>query len=261
MPHRSRRARAAATAPGACWATWTLREDDDLPHARLHRRAPRAGTAATHQLSVGVDHVPGRALAPVRPRRAWACPRRTLHRAGPGAPAAQPARRSRAHRLLAARGCSWRRPMTRRASPTWSTAWTRAWASPATRCAAQLLARHATSATTCATRREDLLWVARPSLGAPADAGDAAGSWACARGSTLYSEDPLTAGQFTDAERTELDAPLRERGSRPAGPGWRLRTPQQTGTWAGVARRWRTSTPSPASPPPRRRFDLKPSVT
>jgi hypothetical protein len=107
--------------------------------------------------------------------------------------------------------------------------------------------------------REDLLWVARPSLGGRLLLGM---RWELGlrAGLTLYSENPLTAGQFTEEETAELarrfeDAVV----ARRALLGLRTRIRRDLGS--GVSRRLSDLNATTGIPTAPSRFDFKPSLT
>lgn len=233
-----------------------LREDTTFLALGYTAARPEAGTAATHQLSVGADHLLSdhwlvAAMASV------GLPKSTLVQLTPGRPLlglapveARTGYSSQALLLSAAydsagfsdveygldAGLSVTRyPLSRellvptRAGPT---------------------LRYA---------REDRLWVARPSLGGRLLLGT---RWEVGlrAGLTLYSEDPLTAGQFTDEEAAALGRRLESAlEARRALLGLRTRTRRDLGS--GVARRVSDVNATTGIPTAPSRFDLKPSLT
>ncbi|MCP3145172.1 hypothetical protein [Pyxidicoccus xibeiensis] len=107
--------------------------------------------------------------------------------------------------------------------------------------------------------REELLWIARPSLGARVLLGL---RWELGlrAGLTLYSDDPLSAGQFTDAEVAELARRFESAvEARRALLGLRERINRDLGS--GLARRVSDVNATTGIPTAPSRFDLKPSLT
>jgi|GEM_PF-2037372 hypothetical protein len=107
--------------------------------------------------------------------------------------------------------------------------------------------------------REARLWVARSSLGGRLLLGT---RWELGlrAGLTLYSEDPLTAGQFTEAETEELTRRFETAlEARRALLGLRTRIHQDLGS--GVARRLLDVNATTGIPTAPSRFDVKPSLT
>ncbi|RKH62430.1 hypothetical protein [Corallococcus llansteffanensis] len=217
---------------------------------------PEAGTAATHQLSVGVDHLAGAhwllsgavslglskgsdtQLTPEFPRRNL--PGLTA-RTGYGSQGLQLAAGYDSagfdaveYGVDASLGLS-RYPLRR-----------------------QLLTV-SDGATSVRYAREDLLWVARPTLGARL-IWDGRWELGLRGGLSLYSEDPLTAGQFTDAEWTALEAQLEDRlAARKLLAGLRQRQLRDLG--AAVTRRMADVNAGTGFPSAPARFDLKPSLS
>jgi hypothetical protein len=107
--------------------------------------------------------------------------------------------------------------------------------------------------------REERLWVARPSLGGRLLLGV---RWELGvrAGFTLYSDDPLTAGQFTD-EETEALARRFETAleARRALLGLRTRVTRDVGS--GVAQRISEVNATTGIPTAPSRFDVRPSLT
>ncbi|RKH92231.1 hypothetical protein D7Y13_37605 [Corallococcus praedator] len=107
--------------------------------------------------------------------------------------------------------------------------------------------------------QEDLLWVARPTLGARL-LWDGRWELGLRGGFSLYSEDPLTAGQFTDAEKATLESQLEGRAAaRLALAGLRRRQLRDLG--AAVTRRMADVNAGTGFPSAPTRFDVKPSLT
>ncbi|RKG83586.1 hypothetical protein D7W82_24855 [Corallococcus sp. CA049B] len=107
--------------------------------------------------------------------------------------------------------------------------------------------------------REDVLWSARPTLGARLLW---KGQWELGlRGAyAFYSEDPLTAGQFTDAETDQLEAQLESRAAaRKVLAGLRRRQLRDLG--AAVARRLGEVNATTGFPSAPVRWDVKPSLS
>ncbi|RKG72212.1 hypothetical protein [Corallococcus terminator] len=114
-------------------------------------------------------------------------------------------------------------------------------------------------ATTVRYAQEDLLWVARPTLGARL-VWDGRWELGLRGGFSLYSEDPLTAGQFTEAEWTALESQLEGRAAaRRVLAGLRKRQLRDLG--AAVTRRMADVNAGTGFPSAPARFDLKPSLT
>ncbi|RKG57455.1 hypothetical protein D7X30_18215 [Corallococcus sp. AB011P] len=107
--------------------------------------------------------------------------------------------------------------------------------------------------------QEDILWSARPTLGARLLW---KGQWELGLrgGYAFYSEDPLTAGQFTDAETETLEAQLEGRvAARRALAGLRRRQLRDLG--AAVARRLGEVNATTGFPSAPVRWDVKPSLS
>ncbi|QSQ24997.1 hypothetical protein JY651_08720 [Pyxidicoccus parkwayensis] len=232
-----------------------LREDTFLTLGYTAAR-PEAGTAATHQLSVGVDHVLGghwlvAAVAsvglPKRTRTELSAERPRLN-----LPAvdARTGYSSQAVLLSAAydsagfsdvefgvdAGLSLTRyPLSR-----------------------EILVVNRSGATV-RYAQEELLWVARPSVGSRLLLGT---RWEVGvrAGLTLYSEDPLTAGGFTDEETAELTRRFENAvEARRALLGLSTRINRDLGS--GVAQRVSELNATTGIPTAPSRFDVKPSVT
>ena len=233
-----------------------LRRDSTFLTLGYTAARPEAGTALTHQLSLGADHLlgdhwlvaamasvslPKSTLVPLTPERP---------RLGLAAAEARTGYSSQALLLSAAYDSAGfsdveygldlglsvtRYPLSRelviptRAGPT---------------------LRYA---------REDRLWVARPSLGGRLLLGT---RWEVGlrAGLTLYSEDPLTAGQFTDEAAAALTRRLESAlEARRVLLGLRTRTSRDLGS--GVARRLSDVNATTGIPTAPSRFDVKPSLT
>lgn len=217
---------------------------------------PEAGTAAIHQLSVGVDHLAGEhwllsgavslglpkgsdtRLTPELPRRDL--PGLTA-RTGYGSQGLQLAAGYDSagfdaveYGVDAGLGLG-RYPLRR-----------------------QLLTVSA-GATSVRYAREEVLWVARPTLGARL-VWERRWELGLRAGLSLYSEDPLTAGQFTDAEWTALETRLEDQlAARRLLSRLRLRQLRDLG--AAVTRRMADVNAGTGFPSAPARFDLKPSLT
>ncbi|MCY1021914.1 hypothetical protein [Pyxidicoccus sp. MSG2] len=217
---------------------------------------PESGTSATHQLSLGVDHVLGEHWL-VAATASVGLPKSTLTALAPERPRlnlpsvdARTGYSSQALLLSAAydsagfsdveygldAGLSLTRyPLSREiVVPT-------------------------RNGTTLRYAREDLLWVARPSVGGRLMLGT---HWEVGlrAGLTLYSEDPLTAGQFTEAETVELTRRFENAlEARRALLGLSTRINRDLGS--GVAQRVSDLNATTGIPTAPSLFDLKPSVT
>ncbi|MFP2929538.1 hypothetical protein ACLESO_30935, partial [Pyxidicoccus sp. 3LG] len=247
---------------GRGFRSWSLLGDVELRDSTTFLTVgytaarPEAGTAPTHQLSLGVDHVLGEhwlvaalasvglpkttdvTLAPARPRLGL-----------PGLDA-RTGYTSQALQLSAAYDSAGfgdveygldvglaltRYPLSR-----------------------ELLVPHRTDEAPIYAR-EELLWVARPSVGARLLLGL---RWELGvrAGLSLYSGDPLSAGQFTDAEVTELARRFESAlEARRALAGLRTRIYRDLGS--GLARRVSDVNATTGIPTAPSRFDLKPSLT
>ncbi|MFP2907852.1 hypothetical protein ACLESD_22950 [Pyxidicoccus sp. 3LFB2] len=232
-----------------------LREDATFLTLGYTAARPEAGTAPTHQLSLGVDHLVGTHWL-VSATASLALPKSTLTPLAPERPRlalpAVDARTGHASQALLL-----------------SAAWDSAGFDDVEYGldASLSLTRHPLSRElTVSPRtgeplryaREDLLWVARPSLGGRLLLGT---RWELGlrAGLTLYSEDPLTAGQFTDAETAQLTRRFETAlEARRALLGLRTRVNRDLGS--GVARRVSDVNATTGIPTAPSRFDFKPSV-
>ncbi|MBZ4417682.1 hypothetical protein [Myxococcus sp. RHSTA-1-4] len=217
---------------------------------------PEAGTAATHQLSVGLDRVLGEHWL-VAVMASVGLPKSTLTELAPERP------------RLGLPGVDARTGYSSQ-SLLLSAAYDSAGFSGVEfgLDAGLSLTRHPLSreiivpsrtGTTVRYSREELLWVARPSLGARLLLGL---RWELGlrAGLTLYSEDPLTAGQFTDEETAELTRRFENAlEARRALLGLSTRINRDVGS--GVAQRISDVNATTGIPTAPSRFDVKPSVT
>ncbi|RYZ37472.1 MAG: hypothetical protein EOO71_27785 [Myxococcaceae bacterium] len=246
---------------GGGYSLWSLLGDVGVGEATFLTLGytgarPEAGTAATHQLSVGADHLAGEhwllsaivslglgkgsdtALSQELPR--LNVPGLTA-RTGYGSQGVQLAAGydsagfdTLEYGLDASLGLN-RYPLRR-----------------------QLLTVSA-GATTVRYAQQDILWVARPTLGARL-VWDGRWELGLRAGVSLYSDDPLTAGQFTDAERNALESQLEGRAAaRKALAGLRRRQLRDLG--AAVTRRMADVNAGTGFPTAPTRFDVKPSLT
>lgn len=107
--------------------------------------------------------------------------------------------------------------------------------------------------------QEDILWAARPTLGGRL-IWDARWELGLRGGFSFYSEDPLTAGQFTDAETATLEAQLESKvATRKLLARLRRRQLRDLGT--AVTRRLEEVNAGTGFPSAPARFDVKPSLT
>ncbi|WP_164018428.1 hypothetical protein [Pyxidicoccus trucidator] len=233
-----------------------LREDTTFLTLGYTAARPEAGTAPTHQLSLGVDHLLGTHWL-VSATASLGLPKSTLTPLSPERPRlslpAVDARTGYASQalLLSAAWDSAGFSDVEYGLDT-SLSFTRY---PLSREVGVLTRTGATLRFV----REDLLWVARPSLGGRLLLGT---RWEVGlrAGLTLYSQDPLTAGQFTDEETAELARRFETAlEARRAMLGLRTRVNRDLGT--GVARRVSDLNATTGIPTAPSRFDFKPSLT
>ncbi|WP_404363508.1 hypothetical protein ACIHQR_25620 [Corallococcus coralloides] len=246
---------------GHGYALWSLLGDVGVGEATFLTLGysgvrPESGTAATHQLSVGVDHLAGAhwllsgavslglakasdtELIQERPR--LDVPGLTA-RTGYGSQAVQ-------------LGAAW----DSAGFGTWEYGLDAGVGVSRNPLRRQLLTVSGGAATQRYTQ-EDILWMARPTLGARLLW---KGRWELGlRGAfAFYSEDPLTAGQFTDAETEQLEARL-EGLAAARGALTVLRRRQLRDLGAAVARRMGEVNATTGFPSAPVRWDVKPSLS
>ncbi|NOK19248.1 hypothetical protein [Corallococcus carmarthensis] len=246
---------------GHGYALWSLLGDVGVGEATFLTLGytgarPESGTAATHQLSVGVDHLAGghwllsgavslglskasdTELSPERPR--LNVPGLTA-RTGYGSQAVQ-------------LGAAW----DSAGFDTWEYGLDAGVGVSRYPLRRQLFTVSGGTPTERYTQ-EDLLWSARPTLGARL-IWDGRWELGLRGGYAFYSEDPLTAGQFTDAETETLEAQLESRvAARKALAGLRRRQLRDLG--AAVTRRLGDVNASTGFPSAPVRWDVKPSLS
>ena len=232
-----------------------LREDTTFLTLGYTAARPEAGTAATHQLSAGVDHVLGEHWL-VAASASVGLPKSTLTPLAPERPRlnlpavdARTGYSSQALLLSAAYDSAGFDDVEYGLDAGLSL----------TRYPLSREVLIPTRAGTLRYAREDLLWVARPSLGGRLLLGM---RWELGlrAGLTLYSENPLTAGQFTEEETADLTRRFENAvEARRALLGLRTRINRDLGS--GVARRVSDLNATTGIPTAPSRFDLKPSVT
>ncbi|GMU03703.1 hypothetical protein KH5H1_78260 [Corallococcus caeni] len=246
---------------GHGYALWSLLGDVGVGEATFVTLGytgarPESGTAATHQLSVGLDHLAGRhwllsgavslglskgsdtELTPERPR--LNLPGLTA-RTGYGSQAMQ-------------LGAAW----DSAGFDTWEYGLDAGVGVSRYPLRRQLFTV-AEGAPTERYAQEDILWSARPTLGARL-LWDGRWELGLRGGYAFYSEDPLTAGQFTDAEADALADRLEDRAAaRKALAGLRLRQLRDLG--AAVTRRLGEVNAGTGFPSAPVRWDVKPSLS
>jgi hypothetical protein len=246
---------------GRDYRAWSLLGDvalhEDTTFLTLGYTAarPESGTAATHQLSLGMDHVLGEHWL-VAATASVGLPKSTLTALSPERP------RLNLPSVDARTGYSSQALLLSAAYDSAGFSNVEYGLDAGLSVTRYPLSREIVVPTRNGTlryAREDLLWVARPSVGGRLMLGT---RWEVGlrAGLTLYSEDPLTAGQFTDAETEELTRRFENAlEARRALLGLSTRINRDLGS--GVAQRVSDLNATTGIPTAPSLFDLKPSVT